>query len=117
MVKEPASIKDVEDVKDRVGVDNLGSSRGDLGRQHTVEMVVVSGKEVIPQIPIIWPTSYACHYLSMEYFQEPAPATTDNSDEDSPIRDYSPSSAAPAVPLIQLEAHKQLSPLWQACMA
>ena len=64
----------------------------------------------ISQIPVMWPTSHVRHYSSMEYFQEPAPVTTENSDKDSPMRDRSPSPAAPAVLLIQLEAHEQLSP-------
>jgi len=71
----------------------------------------------IPQIPVTWPTSHARHYLSMEYFQEPAPVTTDNSDKDSPIRDRSPSPTTPAVLLIQLEAHEQPSPPWQAWLS
>jgi len=53
----------------------------------------------------------------MEYFQEPMPVTTDNSDKDSPMRDRSPSPATPAVPLIQLEAHEQPSPPWQAWLS
>jgi len=71
----------------------------------------------ISQIPVMWPTSHARHYSSMKYFQEPAPVTTKNSDKDSPIRDHSPSPAAPAVPLIQLETHEQPSPPWQAWLS
>ena len=71
----------------------------------------------IPQIPVMWPTSHTHYYSSMEYFQEPALATTKNSDKDSPMRDRSPSPAAPAVPLIQLEAHEQPSLPWQAWLS
>ena len=85
--------------------------------QPSAPVIPSSFMTAIPQIPVMWPTSHACHYSSMEYFQEPTPVTTENSDKDSPMRDRSPSPAAPAVPLIQLEAHEQPSPPWQAWLS
>ena len=85
--------------------------------QPSAPVIPSSFTTAIPQIPVTWPTSHAHHYSSMEYFQEPAPVTTDNSNKDSPMRDRSPSPAAPAVPLIQLEAHEQPLPPWQAWLS
>jgi len=85
--------------------------------QPSTPVIPSSFTTAIPQIPVTWPTSHVHHYLSMEYFQEPAPVTTETSDKDSPMRDHSPSPAAPAVPLIQLEAHEQPSPPWQAWLS
>ena len=46
---------------------------------------------------------------------DPAPVISDNSNEDSPMRDHSPS---PEALLIQLEAPmEQLLPLWQAWLS
>jgi len=85
--------------------------------QPSAPVIPFSFMTAISQIPVMWPTSHTCHYSSMEYFQEPAPVTTENSSEDSPMRDCSPSPAAPAVPLIQLETHEQLSLPWQAWLS
>jgi len=40
--------------------------------QPPMQPIPSSFTTTIPQIPIIWPTSYVCHYLSMEHFIEPA---------------------------------------------
>jgi len=51
----------------------------------------------------------------MEYLIDPTPVISDNSDENSPMRDCSPS---PEAPLIQLEAPMEQSPpLWQAWLS
>ena len=68
--------------------------------QPSTPVIPSSFTTAIPQIPVTWPTSHACHYSSMEYFQEPAPVNTENSDKNSSMRDHSPSPIAPAVPLI-----------------
>ena len=78
----------------------------------------------IPQILITWPTSHICHYLSMEHFTEPALATTDSSDKDSPMRDCSPSLPVKLYQprpsgskTYELKAYKQPTLPWQAWLS
>ena len=80
--------------------------------QPSIPVIPSSFVTTIPEIPITWPTSHTHQYLSMEYLIDPAPVISNNSDKDSPMRDCSPS---PAAPLIQLEAPIEQLPLpWQA---
>jgi len=88
--------------------------------QPTAPVILPSFTTAIPEIPIMWPTSHTRQHSSMEYFEDPAPVVSDNSDEDSPIRTRSPSpavelSSSPAV--VVLEAHKQPSPPWKAWLS
>ena len=84
--------------------------------QPSAPIILPSFTTAIPEILITWPTSHAHHYLSMEYFQDPALVATDNSDKDSPMRDQSPSPVVKpsSSPVVFLEAHKQPPPPWQA---
>jgi len=88
--------------------------------QPTAPVIPSSFTTAIPEIPIMWPTGHTRQHSSMEYFEDPAPVISDNSDEDSPIRTRSPSpavepSGSPAV--VVLEAHKQPSPPWKAWLS
>jgi len=89
-------------------------------------MLPATFSQAIPAIPITWPT-HTHHHSSMEHFIEPAPVITDpatNSDEDSPMRDRSPSPPhTPYQPrpsgsnVYELEANKQPSPPWKAWLS
>jgi len=88
--------------------------------QPTAPIIPPSFTTAIPEIPITWPTSHTRQHSSMEYFEDPAPVVSDNSDEDSPMRTRSPSpavkpSGSPAV--VVLEAHEQPSLPWKAWLS
>jgi len=88
--------------------------------QPTAPVILPSFTTAIPEILITWPTSHTRQHLSMEYFKDPVPVMSDNSNEDSPMRTRSPSlavepSSSPAV--VILEAHKQPSPPWKAWLS
>jgi len=87
--------------------------------QLSAPVIPTSFATAIPEILIMWPTSYMRHYSSMEYLTDPAPVVSDNSDKDSPIRTCSPSPAVEpsSSPVVFLEAHKQPLPPWQTWLS
>jgi len=94
-------------------------------RAHT-PLLPTTFTQAIQAIPITWPT-HMHHHSSMEYFTEPTTPATDpatDSDEDSPMRDHSPSPVhTPYQPrpagskTYELEANEQPSPPWKAWLS